>query len=876
MKYTYEINYKNKFQNNTYTREDLEKLTTLQLREICKLEKIVLGIAYKLDRKYIIDVILNYRGSKLYYFISNYKESGINNFFDKLNKHMNFIESEKDYSIPAQLVIYKNTNITINDNYNISGINLCSGNAVLIDDKKNICSILNIIKKDNKFFIVFNCELLKKDIKEALYKNYSIGFFNENDSITLYKYYYGIENLKPIKINCYLKRVSELLVIKTEEAKEGLVIDFGTSNTSAGTYIDEYNITDFMKKEFIKNGIELNEINKIKFDTFNNNEYSQIIPTLISVKDCSDETNIQFRYGYDALKSSIKNSYSRKESVFYEIKKWVNNYEKLEEVYDENGNTAFILRKEIIYSYFKYIISTAEQQHKCIYKNIHITSPVKQKNQFLNMFKDILGSEYSVSFEKALDEGVAVLYNTISKQIENQSFNENEEYNALIIDCGGGTTDLTSCNYYIEDNQITYNLNIKTVYTNGDINFGGNNITYRIMQYLKILFSFYYKNKKIIKADKIFDTDISDIYNYVDSVGVEKVYEKFENLYEDCENIIPTKFNNYKDNDTENYYKIRSNFYFLWNLAETIKITFYQKTSINNTEFHKYGVKKDYGSTKIISDESWKINILYDDKDKNKFFKLITELPEIIITKEEINFVIKSDIYNVIKKFIEPLYNEDRLADYNLIKLTGQTCRIDLFRDALKEYIPGKIIETSKKENTEQYYKLTCIDGALKYENAKKIGLIAPDIINDIPITPYKLAAYTYNGTEITLISSFEKITKTYGFISRNIDTENIEFILKDNENKVLHKYRLCINVMEFESTTYKETGDKYSDKILQDDIDNIVDNEIKIFTFSYSDKWGFFTIPIARKDGILLIGTEKYFPFENDEWEVNFFDGKK
>lgn len=876
MKYTYQINHTDKLQNNTYTHEELQRLTTLQLREICRIEKIVIGTAYKLDRTYMIDVILNYRGSKQYYFINDYKESGINKFFDKLHEYMNFIDTKKGYNIPAQLVIYKNTNIVINDNYNISGNNLYNGNAVLIDDRKNICGIFNIINKDNKFFIAYNYELLKKDIKEALYKNYSIGFFNEKDSISLYKYYYDIENLKPVKINCYLKRISELLVTKIEETSSTLVIDFGTSNTSAGVYIDEYNIENFVKKEFTKNGIKLNEINKVKFDTYNSNKYSEIIPTVISVKDCSNERDIQFRYGYDAVRNLIKNSYGGKESVFYEIKKWVNNYEKIEQVYDENGNTSFISRKEIIYNYFKYIIATAQQQYKCVYKNIHITSPVKQKSQFLNMFKDILGSEYTVSLEKAIDEGVAVLYNTISKQIENHNFSENEDYKALIIDCGGGTTDLTSCVYYIEDNQITYKLNIKTVYANGDINFGGNNITYRIMQYLKILFSFYYKDGKIIKADDIFDTDISDIYNYVDLVGVKKVYEKFENLYENCEGIIPTQFNNYKDNDTENYYKIRSNFYFLWNLAEVIKITFYQKTSINSTEFHKYGVKKDYGSNKIISDESWRINILYDNNDKSQAFKLITELPEIIITKEEINFIIKSDIYNIVKKFIEPLYNEDKLAEYNLIKLTGQTCRIDLFRDALKEYIPGKIIETSKKENTEQYYKLTCIEGTLKYENAKKIGLIAPNIINDIPVTPYKLTAYTYNGIEIKLISSFEKITRTYGFISRNIDTENIEFILKDNEDKVLHKYRLYINIIEFRNTTYEETGDMYSEKILQDDIDNIVDNEIKIFAFSYRDKWGFFTVPVARKDGILLIGTEKYFPFENDEWEINFFDGKK
>ena len=39
-----------------------------------------------------------------------------------------------------------------------------------------------------------------------------------------------------------------------------------------------------------------------------------------------------------------------------------------------------------------------------------------------------------------LDEGVAVLYNTISGMLESGKLEENTEYQALIIDCGGGTT----------------------------------------------------------------------------------------------------------------------------------------------------------------------------------------------------------------------------------------------------------------------------------------------------------------------------------------------------------------------------------------------------------------------------------------------------
>ena len=43
-----------------------------------------------------------------------------------------------------------------------------------------------------------------------------------------------------------------------------------------------------------------------------------------------------------------------------------------------------------------------------------------------------------------MDEAIAVLYNTIENQIKKGKYSENKEYSALIIDCGGGTTDLAA------------------------------------------------------------------------------------------------------------------------------------------------------------------------------------------------------------------------------------------------------------------------------------------------------------------------------------------------------------------------------------------------------------------------------------------------
>ncbi|EEX74687.1 hypothetical protein GCWU000323_01326 [Leptotrichia hofstadii F0254] len=80
--------------------------------------------------------------------------------------------------------------------------------------------------------------------------------------------------------------------------------------------------------------------------------------------------------------------------------------------------------------------------------------------------------EYEIIKDNAMDEAIAVLYNTIENQIKKGRYIQGEEYSALIIDCGGGTTDLAACKYVIDNGKISYKLDIKTSFENGDENFG--------------------------------------------------------------------------------------------------------------------------------------------------------------------------------------------------------------------------------------------------------------------------------------------------------------------------------------------------------------------------------------------------------------------
>lgn len=65
---------------------------------------------------------------------------------------------------------------------------------------------------------------------------------------------------------------------------------------------------------------------------------------------------------------------------------------------------------------------------------------------------------------------------------------------------------MTSGLFRIDNNRVSYIVDLETRYENGDTNFGGNNLTYRIMQALKIRIAFelgFMKREKFLNSDDI-------------------------------------------------------------------------------------------------------------------------------------------------------------------------------------------------------------------------------------------------------------------------------------------------------------------------------------------------------------------------------------
>ena len=470
-----------------------------------------------------------------------------------------------------------------------------------------------------------------------------------------------------------------------------------------------------------------------------------------------------------------------------------------------------------------------------------------------------------------LDEGVSVLYNSISELIAQNRYHNNEELQALIIDCGGGTTDLSSSRFTIEDRQVSYRIRISTAYENGDTDFGGNNLTYRIMQLLKTAIAQELDDAGEFRVRDIMEEMGTDIFRRIDQDGAEQVYHLLEEEYRKAEKRIPTRFKEYEHRSNTDYYAVKNNFYFLFGLAEEIKKTFYGQKDILRVAVSSIPITES--ATACVLADRFKLSVCFEGR-----LQVLKDIPGVYLSISQLNRLLQGDIYRIVKRFIETPYENEQLQNYSILRLTGQSCRIDLFREALKEFIPGRMIESSGRnhpEAEEHALKLMCLDGAVKYMKDRRFGYADVTIVSEQPAFPYIVTAITLTGEEKILIKSLDR-EQTWGYISRNMTDLTLQLFLKDLNGQQRYKYNCSFNRKEFRPAEAEEIVEKYQGQIIQDDVDSIVEKELRSFVLADEERWGFLVVPVLRKEERLMLGPDQFFLFETEDWLTNFFDGTK
>lgn len=861
-----------------YSREELASMTTFQLRNICYRERLVEGLNTRLDREETIRIILKYLGADEQLLITSAFEGGFDRVQTAVRKYMQGpLQGDGGIRVPARIVLYSGLAVDRSDGYKVEApAGFADTNVLLVNERMELCGILQLRKDEEGDSGYYLAAHRSSEWKMTGNRQYSLLFLPKRESAYIFQTYYEQRGLPPVHLRYYKIPLADLEIRKLQKTDAVLAIDFGTSNTTAGAFLYPGYAESLSSLDTLNGHIRLNEVNFVKFPdpTYRKTEWTEALPTAVSVLDCSDPSEVRFQFGHEALLHLRRSGYSSRATIFQGMKRWVNDFRKPVELMDAEGNTAVVSRSDILRAYLEYVIAMAEHQFKCQFKHLHFTTPVKMKAPYLDMFEELL-PDYRIERADALDEGMAVLYNTIADGLERNVFVEGEEYQALVIDCGGGTTDLSSCRFRIEDSPISYKIEIEAAYENGDTYFGGNNITYRIMQYMKIMFADYYTGgrRKRTDIDDLIGIPGNELFRVVDEQGKDAVYAELERRYKEAEAVIPTAFALYENRSRDEYLRVRGNFYFLWEIAGQMKEQFFRKTGVLMNRFDtELGGPKD-NLLHITTMERWFLSVCRGGELKDEY-----EIPDVVFNIKEITQLIKGDIYDVVRKFLDDYYREGVLGNYSIIKLTGQSCRIDVFREALKEFVPGRSIEFRQKpaEGRVPELKLACLRGAIRYLNARKAGQIETSMTTQAAVIPYSVCALTHNGREVELISPLERSNGAPGMISRPSGAAQLELFLRGGDGTLRQRYIYHNRPEEYREVLFEDIHAQYGGRIRQDDTDSIVNGETKFFVFADESHWGFHVFPIARKDERLYVGRRELLPFENERSELDYFDGMK
>lgn len=822
-RYTYTLNREQKIEEKaTYKRKDLEKMTLFHLREICRKERVVVPSTQTADREGLIRLIMRFRGQKEYRHINTAREDGLERLQEFVQNNKIHITDKQQIRIPGTITLYRETGMNELDGYKVQSDNkLYEGNLILIDEMFQIYTCFYIQEVKGSYYLFKGKGVPVRLLEKHQY--FILYLPNERDSEFFYDCYYG----NRVSVPGYIEGIRiPLLDIQEKEIVEAdlpLVIDFGSSNTTMGICLPD-------------------GTSKIALD-----KGQTIIPSMIGVKGVLEEKT-EFVFGYDALALTGETYQDEDVTVFYDIKRWISDADRKQSVTLKNGYKYEIDRKEMLRAYLDYLIDLARQQFKCTFTSIQLLAPIRQKKKFEELFVQLL-PEYSVNCE--LDEGMAVLFNSINNMISRNQYEKDRWYHALIIDCGGGTTDLTSGRFRIDNNRVSYIVDLETRYENGDTNFGGNNLTYRIMQMLKIRIAF--------------ELGVMNRENFISSENVVS-YEDLEQLYQQAELHIPTRFKDYRERSREQYFFVKNNYYYLFEMAETIKKQFFQ--SQFRYELYVSTDKNDNEDTIFL--DRWKLSIYGEGG-----FDHIHESVEFPLYLNEIEELLRPGIYQLMEHFLDEKFEQGELQEYEMIKLTGQSCKSRIFTEALKQYVPGKRIQNTKHDRDEAELKMCCLEGALAYFLNCKRGYMKVNQRYQVGTLPYEIMALTHENKEKILIKSLDR-EDHIGYISRFMIGNQLDLYLNNEQGERLKTYYFEYDTSKFEKTTQEEIDLCYQNTVIQEETDIILEGEMKFFVWVSRERWGFVVLPILREGELLYKGKETFFDFEDDTWEENFFDGRK
>jgi len=148
----YRLNQPNHTEKKLYRFKDLENMTTHQLREICRAEKIIKGVINTLDRDSLIQVIMRYRGLGDEQLINIFEPDGndrLETLFTKSQLHHNNeyrLHGTTNKDGNATITVFSGIATVFSDGITMAYDSRFVGtNALVVNNNRKVCGIFNVM-----------------------------------------------------------------------------------------------------------------------------------------------------------------------------------------------------------------------------------------------------------------------------------------------------------------------------------------------------------------------------------------------------------------------------------------------------------------------------------------------------------------------------------------------------------------------------------------------------------------------------------------------------------------------------------------------------------------------------------------------------------
>lgn len=433
-----------------------------------------------------------------------------------------------------------------------------------------------------------------------------------------------------------------------------LAVDFGTTNTTIAYKEPE------------------GKCHFIPLEKMTDKEKAALSPSVIRYEKINGHIPEKYEIGEIAKSLIILNPYSSVMSVKTKLGK----KEKIKvSPVDESTESTYFTPLEVTTHIITRLKAICEQHLRRKVSSAVITHPSKFTHlQIEELIKAFQAS--GIESAKVIEEPEAAALNYIIEQ----KHERNGTYTIGIFDCGGGTTDITMLSVIDQESNGQRELDVKVLATDGDNNFGGNNLTEVMIE---------------IIADKIKNKQIKINQEGINIDGLKLFYKEEDEINEGMIKIMFPRGVNWE-------HVVRINRTNLWTRAEKCKIDL---SDIEKTEIETFiGLR------------------LVNERDELEPVDVIVK-----VQKQEFEERINDKIHEMVEKLKR--MQEKNEKEFDLVLLSGMSSQIPLilqiFEDSFK---PIKIEYASdlKKcvvSGALEYYELQNPFShlSLKFEEGKKL-----------------------------------------------------------------------------------------------------------------------------------------------------------